>query len=69
MRRLLLMTALLWIAQPAMSQMPGGGTGGMGGGRRGGGMGGGGAPGGMARGTRATSIKYPSANTVQKYNP
>jgi hypothetical protein len=70
--------AMLVAAQSANAQFPGGGGGGMGGGgmgggRRGGGMGGGGMgggrDGGMGRNTRQPDVKFPSAKTLEKYNP
>lgn len=68
MRRFLLLLLLVLIAQPAVAQFGGGG---MGGGRRGGGggMGGMGGRGGMERGGREQSMKFPSAKTLEKYNP
>ena len=78
MRRTLTVTvAILLVAQAATAQFPGGGGGGMGGGmgggRRGGGMGGGrgggGRDGGMGGGARAVDMKFPSAKTLEKYNP
>ena len=71
MRKVLIIAALTMCAAPAMAQFPGGGMGGgmggMGGGR--GGMGGMGGRGGMQPGARAQNMKFPSAKTLQKYNP
>ena len=68
MKRLLVITAVLLSAESAAAQFPGGGMGGGMGGRRGGGMGGMG--GGMDRGAARTSnFKFPSAKSLEKYNP
>ncbi len=69
--------AMLVAAQSVHAQIPGGGGGGMGGGMGGGGMGGGrrgggmggGRDGGMGRTTRQPDMKFPSAKTLEKYNP
>jgi len=68
MRRLVVLVALLLVAQSATAQM-GGGMGG--GGRRGGmgGRGGMGNRGSMERGNRTQNMKFPSAKTLEKYNP
>ncbi len=69
-RRVMWVAAAVLTAQTASAQFPGGGgMGGMGGGRRGGMGGMGGMSGGMERVGREQNMKFPSAKTLQDYNP
>ena len=69
-QRIVWFGAVLLATQTASAQLPGGGgVGGMGGGRRGGMGGMGGMGGGMERVGRAQNMKFPSAKTLQDYNP
>ena len=75
MRRLIMLTAMVLVAVPASAQVGGGlgGMGGMGGmgerGGRSGGRGGMGGPGGMTRGARTSNMKYPTAKSLEAFNP
>ena len=69
-RRVMWFGAALLVAQTAGAQLPGGGgMGGMGGSRRGGMGGMGGMGGGMERVGREQNMKFPSAKSLQDYNP
>ena len=65
-RRMMWLSVAALATQAALAQPPGGGMGGMGGGRPPGGMGG---MGGMDRSSREPNMKFPSAKTLQDYNP
>jgi hypothetical protein len=65
---MMMLMALLLAAASASAQIGGGGMGGMGG-RRGGGRGGMGGMNGMERVGREQNMKFPSAKSLEKYNP